>query len=224
MKTGGMVAAGVALVAALYLILSSDLCSSDLFSSDLFSSSSESTESTSGDTLASVNDDSTKSGNDQRSANGKGPVPALAAPIRHGAPPAAKPVRSYELHDGTAVHDHRDKPSEPNLDGYVVLPKTVSKVQPETLTAVRRALRPAMQACIEQHGQGAAEGARIQASITASITEELLRIDKLRVQISGLEEQEDLRSCVSNKVLGHEQVIPGAQDVAAHRMIFPYDL
>jgi hypothetical protein len=29
---------------------------------------------------------------------------------------------------------------------------------------------------------------------------------------------------VIDQVLGHEQTIAGAQDVEAHRMIFPYDL
>jgi hypothetical protein len=146
-------------------------------------SSSSSSEPSSSESAASSAPGSTPSAGSASTGEAKARPPA---PIRHGAPTAEKkPVLSYELHDGTQVHDHRAKPSEPNLDGYVVLPKTVSKVTPETLVVVRKALRPAMTRCIETHGAGAEEGARIQASLIASIQSELLRIDKVRVQISG---------------------------------------
>ena len=156
-----------------------------------------------------------------------------ASPKRLGAAPNTEPMsdeqwakRSYELEDGTKVFDHRAKPSEPNAERYVVLPSALSKVQPDTVVAVRRALRPAMNECIATHGQGAVEGGKATATLLVSIEDELLRVDTVKVQIAGLDEAEEeaLRACVSEGILGHEQVVEGSEDVKSHRMNFPYSL
>lgn len=206
MKIGIAVVLG-ALVLALYFFLSSGS------SSDSSDSRSEPTPETSTSPVG--RDKTTKARPITR------PPPA----IRHGATgDAGQVLRNYELHDGTRVTDHRDNPTEPNLDSYVVLPPGVSKVEPKTLVKVRRSLQPTMTRCIESHGQGAEEGARLQAFLTTSIQEENLRIDKVRVQISGLEASEALEKCVTEGVMGQEQSVAGARDVSAHRMVFPYDL
>ena len=135
-------------------------------------------------------------------------------------------TQDYIRNDGTAVRDHRSEPSEPNFERRPTLPKELSKVQPETLRAVRLALRPQMKECIATHASDAAENSKAQAVLTVSITDELLRVDQLEFQTTGLsaEVEEKLRACVSGVMLGHEQTVAGSVDVAKHVMTFPYDL
>jgi hypothetical protein len=130
----------------------------------------------------------------------------------------------YTRHDGTIVRDHRPNPPPPDLDGYVVLPDAVSKVKSSTLVAVRRALRVGVTDCITSHGSGGADGAYLQLLLLTSIASENLRVDKTRVKISGLDQEDALRSCVEEATLGHEQAVAGAEDVNLHRMVFRYRL
>lgn len=135
-------------------------------------------------------------------------------------------TRSYVRDDGTAVRDHRGGDREPNLDRRPTLPKELSKVQPETLRAVRLALRPAMKKCIAALGSGAEEGAKAQAVLTVSIQNEELNVDELDFQTEGLplESEASLRECAEAAMLGHKQPIAGSPDVQKHVMTFPYDL
>ncbi len=135
-------------------------------------------------------------------------------------------TREYVRNDGTAVRDHRASAPEPNLGRNITIPKGISKVQPETLQAVRLALRPQMKNCIATHASEAPEDSKAQAVLTVSITGEQLRVDKLDFQTEGLaaETEEALRSCATQAMLGHEQPIAGSPDVKKHVMTFPYDL
>tara|TARA_R110002096_G_scaffold408075_3_gene607037 strand:+ start:11702 stop:12340 length:639 start_codon:yes stop_codon:yes gene_type:complete len=138
----------------------------------------------------------------------------------------AAATREFVRDDGTEVRDHRKNAPEPNLERHITIPKGISKVQPETLRAVRLALRPAMKNCIATHAAEAPEGSRAQAVLTVSITEEQLRVDTLNFQTDGLspETEEALRGCATTAMVGHEQAIAGSPDVEKHVMTFPYDL
>lgn len=159
---------------------------------------------------------------------GEGEVGSTLAPVQPGSnegverTPGAPPA--YTRHDGVVVRDHRPNPSEPDLDAYVVLPPEASKVKPNTLVEVRRALREPMKACIDSHGEGAAEGAKLQLLLLTSIASERLSVDKVSLKIAGLASETDLRGCVEAAVLGYTQAVPGAEDVNIHRMVFRYDL
>jgi hypothetical protein len=152
----------------------------------------------------------------------------VAAPKRYSGDdtqPAAN-SREFIRDDGTAVRDHRSNAPEPNLERHITIPKGISKVQPETLRAVRLALRPAMKNCISTHAGEAPEDSKAQAVLTVSITGEQLRVDTLKFQTDGLsaETEEALRGCATKAMLGHEQPIAGSPDVEKHVMTFPYDL
>lgn len=152
----------------------------------------------------------------------------VAAPQRYSGNETNAPAteREYIRDDGTTVRDHRANAPEPSLDRRVTIPKGISKVQPETLRAVRLALRPAMKSCIATHAGEAPKDSKAQAVLTVSITGEQLRVDKLDFQTEGLEaETEDaLRGCATTAMVGHEQAIAGSPDVEKHVMTFPYDL
>lgn len=147
-----------------------------------------------------------------------------AAPVVRQGDHAEPVIREYVMADGTKMRDHRANPSKPRLDGYVVVPDSVSDVRPDTLVKVRTQLRPAMRECIRLNVENAEEGAKMQALLKVSIASEQLRVDDLRLTISGLENDDALRSCVTALVLGHEQEVPGAIDVLMHHMVFPYKL
>lgn len=138
----------------------------------------------------------------------------------------ASTTRNYTRDDGTVVRDHRSGAQEPNLDRRPTLPKELSKVQPETLRAVRLALRPAMKKCIAEHVANAPENSKAQAVLTVSIKDELLHVDKLDFQTEGLvaDSEASLGDCASTAMLGHEQPIAGSPDVDKHVMTFPYNL
>lgn len=151
----------------------------------------------------------------------------VAAPVPGSVPGVTRTrgtTQVYTRHDGTIVRDHRPNPSPPDLDGYVVLPDEVSKVKSSTLVAVRRALRAGVTDCITAHGGGGADGAYLQLLLLTSIASENLKVDKVRVKISGLDQEDALRSCVEDGTLGHEQAVAGAEDVNLHRMVFRYIL
>lgn len=132
--------------------------------------------------------------------------------------------RRYIRDDGTVVRDHRAEAVSENFERRVTMPKSISPVQPETLAAVRGALRPAMGRCIEAHAPDAPEGSSAQAVLTVSIRDEALTVDTLELSTEGLSEDQALKACISNVMLGHQQVVAGAKDVDAHTMTFPYKL
>lgn len=133
-------------------------------------------------------------------------------------------VRTYIRNDGTVVRDHRREDFGENLERGITPPKSVSPVQPETLAAVRVALRPAMNKCIASHAADAPDGSRAQAVLTVSIRSEKLTVDTLEVSTEGLEDGEALKACISGVMLGHSQMVSGAKDADAHKMTFPYNL
>ncbi len=136
------------------------------------------------------------------------------------------PQREYVRNDGTVVRDHRANSPEPNLERHMTVPKEISKIQPETLRAVRIALRPAMKSCISEHAGAAEEGSKAQATLTVSVTDGELKVDKLHVGTEGLspEADEAMRACATEAMLGHSQAVEGVEDVKRHVMTFPYDL
>lgn len=133
-------------------------------------------------------------------------------------------LSDHVRNDGTVVRDHRSEAFGENLERRVTLPKSLSPVQPVTLAAVRSALRPAMNTCIASHAPDAPEGSSAQAVLTVSIRSEELTVDKLQLSTEGLAEDEELKGCIRDVMLGHTQMVSGAKDVDAHTMTFPYDL
>lgn len=132
--------------------------------------------------------------------------------------------RTHVREDGTVVRDHRTSAVSEEVERRVTVPKALSPVQPETLAAVRTALRPGMQRCIKTHAAEAPEGASAQAVLTVSIVDEALTVDTLALSTEGLEDDEDLKACIRDVMQGHQQTVAGANDVAAHSMTFPYAL
>ncbi len=158
----------------------------------------------------------------------KGESGDVAAPKRFSGDGSHSPAptNTYVRDDGTAVRDHRKNAPEPNLERRVTLPREISKVQPETLRAVRLALRPAMKQCIATHAADAPENSKAQAVLTVSIKDEILRVDELDFQTEGLppDRETTLRDCATSAMLGHEQPIADSPDVDKHVMTFPYSL
>ncbi len=134
-------------------------------------------------------------------------------------------VKRYVLDDGTVMRDHRKSPPPPNYERRIALPAELSKVKPATLAAVRVGVRPAMRQCIETHTADA-EGAKAKAVLTVSITDELLHVDAVDFDSSGLDADAaaELEACATEAMTGFEKQVPGSEDVAEHFMTFPYSL
>ncbi len=133
-------------------------------------------------------------------------------------------VRRYVTDDGTIVRDHRASPPPPNYERRIALPADLSKVQSDTLVAVRVGVRPAMRKCIATHTPNAEEGAKAKAVLTVSITDELLHVDAVEFESSGLDESAaaELKACATEAMTGFEKQVTGSEDVAEHVMTFPY--
>ncbi len=139
---------------------------------------------------------------------------------------SAQPTRTYTRNDGSSVRDHRAAAPEPNLERHMTVPREISKIQPETLRAVRLALRPAMKDCLANHAADAEKGSKAQATLTVSVKDAELTVDKLHFASEGLppEADEALRACATEAINGHTQSVPDVEDVKKHVMTFPYDL
>ena len=230
----GIIAALVLALVALYFVFATDMLAPATSNAALTSEELARPENPKARARSSAPDEGGESESDEEAAGTnttrRGDDEALEEQVQGEPGTVAEVTRTpgaptrYTRHDGVVVRDHRANPTEPDLHAYTVLPAGVSKVKPMTLVEVRKALRAPIKGCIAAHGTGAAKGGELQLLLLTSISSENLRVDKASSKISGLANEDDLRACVEQAVVGHQQTVSGAEDVNIHRMVFKYSL
>jgi hypothetical protein len=136
--------------------------------------------------------------------------------------------RVYVRDDGVLVRDHRRRPGPPMASGPVSRPqRTVVKVAPTTVIAVRQAMRPIVYGCSAETPAGSMGAEpRVQGVVVISIAASKLTIDDIEVSTRDLEEPaaSQLRDCVTQGVKPLTLTIPDSTDVTGHTLTMPFRL
>lgn len=136
--------------------------------------------------------------------------------------------RVYVRDDGVMVRDHRTRAAPPMMSGTVTRPqRTITKVAPTTVVAVRNAMRPIVYGCLSDtpaHSLGA--DPRLQGVVVISIAASKLTIDDVTVQTRDVEDPgaNQLQECVVQRMKPVTLAIPGSEDVKSHTVTLPFRL
>ncbi len=133
----------------------------------------------------------------------------------------------YRRSDGSIVRDHREGAQEgqPSFGGLAdsrQLPPTAEKVRPQTVVAVRDALRPSVRRCAREHAPEAEAGSAVRARVTFSVAAETLTVDDVSTSSIGLPSPGALEGCIESDALGLTLPVAGAEDVEGHPIDLPF--
>ncbi len=148
---------------------------------------------------------------------------------RDGEPTYAsvEPAHEYTRDDGATVRDHREGAAErgPRIAGLSdprQAPPTADQVTPDTVLAVRNALRPGVHECRREHASDAEEGSAVRARVTFSVASERLTVDDVSTTSRGLGEADALESCIESAAYDIALDVGGAEDVQGHPIDLPF--
>jgi hypothetical protein len=135
--------------------------------------------------------------------------------------------RQYRRDDGAIVRDHREgaadrEPSFGGLSDPRQLPPTAEKVRPQTVIAVRDALRPAVRRCANEHAPEAEVGSAVRARLTFTVAAERLTVDDVSMASRGLADTGPLEGCIASAARDLSLTIAGAEDVEGHPIDLPF--
>jgi hypothetical protein len=133
----------------------------------------------------------------------------------------------YRRDDGAIVRDHREgaadrEPSFGGLSDPRQLPPTAEQVRPQTVLAVRDALRPAVRRCANEHAPEAEVGSAVRARVTFTIAAQRLTVDDVSTASRGLADAGALEGCVASAARDLSLTIAGAEDVEGHPIDLPF--
>ena len=134
---------------------------------------------------------------------------------------------TYYRDDGTVVRDHRGGDRAPLDKGATSRPRGLRQVDPETIVAVRNAVRPHVNRCADAVGDSAlGEAPRIQGEVHLSIKDNQLMIDGVDVQLRDIDEGSapDLIECVKTAVGNIALDATGHPDVDDYILTLPFDV
>ncbi|HUH01970.1 MAG TPA: hypothetical protein VML75_08225 [Kofleriaceae bacterium] len=131
-------------------------------------------------------------------------------------------VLEYVTDGGILVRDHRaDKTSPANLDG-LPRPRRAARMQPESIAAVRGALRPIVGRCERALAAGSLGTEPVlQIVATVSVQSGRLTVDKVESHTKDIADPE-LGACVRDAFTGHQLDLPGELDVASFDLTHPF--
>jgi hypothetical protein len=135
--------------------------------------------------------------------------------------------RVYVRDDGVLVRDHRTRDAPPMMSATVTRPqRSVTKVAPTTVLAVRNAMRPIVRECLGDIPISADADPRLQSHVDISIADTHLTIDDVRASTRDLDEpvSSELRACVIQRMKSVTLEIPGGSDVTGHTLTLPFRL
>jgi hypothetical protein len=154
--------------------------------------------------------------------------PTLPASAADTEPAAARPApRVYVRDDGVMVRDHRTRDAPPMMSSTAIRPRrTVTKIAPSTVLAVRNAMRPIVHECWGETPTSTNADPRLQSQVVISISDTHLTIDDVRASTRDLDEPAAtaLRACVVQRIKPFTLVIPGGSDVVGHTLTLPFRL
>lgn len=143
-------------------------------------------------------------------------------PTRPSSPDGQDEVLEYMTDGGVLVRDHRaDKTNPADLDGLPP-PRRAGRMQPESITAVRAALRPIVARC-EQSLAAGSLGADpvLQIVATVSVKDGRLTVDKVESHTKDIADT-DLGPCVQDAFAGHQLDVLEEPDRASFDLTHPF--
>lgn len=134
--------------------------------------------------------------------------------------PPPEGVRVYRTDGGSVVRDHRPG-STGHIPDEIRRPPRRTRVTKDTLLAVRGKVMPIFHSCAEDNATAHGDKAMVQATLTVSIAKEQLTVDSVSVTTRDVDDDAGLVDCIQHDISALAMTVPGAADVAGHKITLP---